>query len=101
MLIAGDMRAFISSDMRNSIDGLSYLVQPLAAQNALLCGEAEYVAADRNEATKRLISWSPPWGCRGRPVLRSRRICADRAYEHYKYRGPCMPLAPDFDRAAW
>lgn len=42
MLISGDVRTFIcrdTVDMRKSIDGLSYLVQPLLAQDPLLCDE--------------------------------------------------------------
>ncbi|MFJ1259252.1 hypothetical protein [Cupriavidus sp. CuC1] len=43
--------------MRKSIDGLSYLVEPLLAKNPLLCGETKYVATNRKHAARRLIVW--------------------------------------------
>ncbi|RDK06299.1 IS66 family insertion sequence element accessory protein TnpB [Cupriavidus lacunae] len=57
MLITGDVRALCRDavDMRKSIDGLSYLVQPLLAQNPLLCGEAKYVAANREHVSMAFV----------------------------------------------
>jgi hypothetical protein len=60
MLIAGSCRAYVCRDlvdMRNGVDGLSYLVEPLLAQQPMLCDELRYVAADREHATQRLIPW--------------------------------------------
>lgn len=50
MLIAGDCRAYICRDpvdMRNGIDGLSYLVEPLLQQQPLLGHLFVFVGRDR------------------------------------------------------
>jgi hypothetical protein len=47
MLIAGSCRAYVCRDlvdMRNGVDGLSYLVEPLLAQHPMLCDELRYVS---------------------------------------------------------
>jgi hypothetical protein len=47
MLIAGSCRAYVCRDlvdMRNGVDGLSYLVEPLLAQQPMLCDELRYVS---------------------------------------------------------
>ena len=61
MLIAGSCRAYVCRDlvdMRNGVDGLSYLVEPLLAQHPMLCDALRYVAANREHVTKGLIPWA-------------------------------------------
>ncbi|MBV8260829.1 IS66 family insertion sequence element accessory protein TnpB [Paraburkholderia mimosarum] len=52
MLIAADVRAYICRepvDMRKSIDGLSYLVEPLLAQNPVSGNLFVFVGRDRSK----------------------------------------------------
>ncbi len=52
MLIAADVRAYICRDpvdMRKSIDGLSYLVEPLLAQNPASGNLFVFVGRDRSK----------------------------------------------------
>ncbi|WP_439687096.1 IS66 family insertion sequence element accessory protein TnpB [Cupriavidus oxalaticus] len=58
MLITGDVRAFIcrdTVDMRKSIDGLSYLVQPLLGQNPLSGHLFVFVGRDRSKV--KILYW--------------------------------------------
>ncbi len=58
MLITGDVRAFIcrdTVDMRKSIDGLSYLVQPLLGQNPLSGHLFVFVSRDRSKV--KILYW--------------------------------------------
>lgn len=45
------------TDMRKSFDGLIAATKTLIGQDPLLCGDADYVAADRKYVTKRLFAW--------------------------------------------
>jgi transposase len=50
MMLSTAVKVYIAAepiDMRKSIDSLSMLVRPMFDQDALLCGSAKYVAADR------------------------------------------------------
>ena len=46
------------TDMRKGMDGLAALVQTALAENPFLCGEAEYVAAEREYVPRLLWAWS-------------------------------------------
>ena len=52
MLIAGDCRAYVCRDpvdMRNGIDGLSYLVEPVLAQHPMSGHLFVFVGRDRHK----------------------------------------------------
>ena len=58
MLITGDVQAFIcrdAVDMRKSIDGLSYLVEPLLAKNPLSGHLFVFVGRDRSKV--KILYW--------------------------------------------
>ncbi|MFC4346210.1 IS66 family insertion sequence element accessory protein TnpB, partial [Cupriavidus numazuensis] len=58
MLIGGDVQAFIcrdAVDMRKSIDGLSYLVEPLLAKNPLSGHLFVFVGRDRSKV--KILYW--------------------------------------------
>ncbi|WP_414629464.1 IS66 family insertion sequence element accessory protein TnpB [Cupriavidus sp. SK-3] len=65
-MLSTTVRVYIGAepiDMRKSIDSLSMLVSPMFDQNALLCDETKYVAANREHATRHSIPWH--WQRRG------------------------------------
>ena len=58
MLIAGDCRAYVCRDpvdMRNGIDGLSYLVEPFLAQNPMSGHLFVFVGRDRHKV--KILYW--------------------------------------------
>jgi transposase len=58
MLIAGDCRAYVCRDpvdMRNGIDGLSYLVEPLLAQHPMSGHLFVFVGRDRHKV--KILYW--------------------------------------------
>jgi transposase len=62
VLIASDVRAYICRDpvdMRNAIDGLSYLVEPLLAQKPASGNLFVFVVRDRSKVKNSLLG--PHW----------------------------------------